>query len=180
MREGREIKRREGGIDQQNPLNPFRLGTLLQIKLSLSDDQSITQIQFRTSSNQDSTMVMTKYKVYCGEQYIADDIGTYLEGGRDKCQCGHVFHSPTQYQSLELKLQSDGITYHSVNYQNYELQTFSNLQTIMQKYGGIPGPERFNCYISFDKNEVQNDMHSNHHLIHNIHFGYPYDSFKTA
>lgn len=72
------------------------------------------------------------------------------------------------------------MVYDTINYQKYELMDYDNIESVMQKYGGIPGPERFKCYISFDKNEVQNDINTNWNLINNMELGYPYDSFKTA
>lgn len=72
-------------------------------------------------------MAADKYKIYCGEKYVADDIGTYLEGGRERCLCGSTFYPPSDYRPLEMKFQYDSINYETINYQKYELQNFENL-----------------------------------------------------
>lgn len=54
----------------------------------------------KTDKNQDPTQVITKFKVYCGEKYIADDIGNYLEGGKEQCLCKNTYYPPTEYKQM--------------------------------------------------------------------------------
>jgi len=32
---------------------------------------------------------------------VSEDIGNYLEGGVDKCRCGHSYYPPTQYEAMD-------------------------------------------------------------------------------
>jgi len=43
-------------------------------------------------------MAISKYKIFCAEKYVGNDIGAYLEGGREKCLCGKNFFPPSNYK----------------------------------------------------------------------------------